>query len=180
MCQAPGNCSEWETMLCALWNNSPMCKRGNIPDCLVFKELGTCHVVGRLAMCQVPCRKPTGCGNLELQIRTYLRVGNEGARTWLSRLSICLQLRSWFQGPGIKPHIRLPAQPESVSSSPFAPPLLAHMHTCTCACTLSQTNKEKSKKKKWGIQLEEGAFKLSKLRCTKWGGASHALSKPSL
>ena len=40
-----------------------------------------------------------------------------------------------------------PLSEESVSSSPFAPPLLAHMHTCTCACTLFQTNKEKSKKK---------------------------------
>ena len=32
------------------------------------------------------------------------------ASGWLSRLSICLQLMSWSQGPGIKPHVRLPAQ----------------------------------------------------------------------
>lgn len=29
---------------------------------------------------------------------------------WLSQLNVCLRLRSWFQSPGIQPHIRLPAQ----------------------------------------------------------------------
>ena len=33
-----------------------------------------------------------------------------GAPGWLRRLSICLQLRSWSQGPGMAPCIRLPAQ----------------------------------------------------------------------
>lgn len=34
-------------MLGVLKNNSLMCKRVNILYYLVFKELGTCHVVGR-------------------------------------------------------------------------------------------------------------------------------------
>ena len=33
-----------------------------------------------------------------------------GAPGWLSQLSICLQLRSLSQGPGIEPCLRLPAQ----------------------------------------------------------------------
>ena len=34
-----------------------------------------------------------------------------GVPGWLSRWSVCLQLRSWSQGPGIEPHIMgLPAQ----------------------------------------------------------------------
>ena len=29
---------------------------------------------------------------------------------WLNQVSVCLWLKSWSQGPEIKPHIRLPAQ----------------------------------------------------------------------
>ena len=33
-----------------------------------------------------------------------------GVPGWPSQLSVCLQLRSWSQGPGTEPHIRVPAQ----------------------------------------------------------------------
>ena len=33
-----------------------------------------------------------------------------GVPRWLSQLSICLQFRSWSQGPGNEPRIRLPTQ----------------------------------------------------------------------
>ena len=65
---------------------------------------------------------------------------------WVVQLiSICLQLRSLSQGPGIKPHVRLPAQWGFCFS------------LCLCLCTLllgvltrshslSQINKQNLKK----------------------------------
>ena len=53
---------------------------------------------------------------------------------WLSWLSVCLQFRSWSQGPGIKSHIRLPAQwGACVSLSLFLSPLLM----CSLVLSLS-------------------------------------------
>ena len=40
----------------------------------------------------------------------YIQKSKNWAPGWLSWLSVCLQLRSWSWGPGIKFHIRLPAQ----------------------------------------------------------------------
>ena len=40
-----------------------------------------------------------------------------GAPGWLSRLSVCLHLRFWSQGPGIELHIGLPAQLPASSST---------------------------------------------------------------
>ena len=66
-----------------------------------------------------------------------------GAPGWLNWLSIYLQLRSWSQGPGIRPHIRLPAQEGVCFSSSLCPlpsaPALRH--------SLSQINKYLKKKK---------------------------------
>ena len=63
---------------------------------------------------------------------------------WLHPLSICLGLRSWSQGPGIKPHIGLPAQqgvclslslfPTPCSCFSLSPPL-SHVHTYTLSKT---------------------------------------------
>ncbi len=41
---------------------------------------------------------------------SFKKVSFRGAPEWLSWLSVCLQLRSWSRGPGIEPHVRLPAQ----------------------------------------------------------------------
>ena len=56
---------------------------------------------------------------------------------WLSRLSICLWLRSWSWGPGIEPHIGRPAL-RGVCS--YLSPL-PHPHLCSLAHSLSQINK---------------------------------------
>ena len=53
---------------------------------------------------------------------------------WVAHwLSVCLLLRSWFQGPGIKPHIRLLAQQRVCFSFCPSPRL--------CSFFLSQINK---------------------------------------
>ena len=58
---------------------------------------------------------------------------------WLSRLSICLQLRSWSQVPGIKPCIGLPTQWGVCFS----------LLLCLCpACAISLSQIKKSLKKK--------------------------------
>ena len=52
-------------------------------------------------------------GNMILRISHlvyYINALILGAPRWLSWLVICLQLRSWSQGPWIEPHIRLPTQ----------------------------------------------------------------------
>ena len=54
-----------------------------------------------------------------------------GAPGWLSRLSICIQLRSWSQGSGMEPHIRFPEQGACFSLSILL--VLSH--------SLSQINK---------------------------------------
>ena len=54
-----------------------------------------------------------------------------GLPGWLSWLNICLQFRSWTQGPGIKPHVGLLAQQGVSPSAPSAPPL------CSCSFSLS-------------------------------------------
>ena len=65
---------------------------------------------------------------------TIKRVGT-GAPGWLSLVSICLQLRSWSQGPGMEQRIRLPAQWGVCFSLPlFLCPSL-------CLCPLSLSNK---------------------------------------
>ena len=59
----------------------------------------------------------------------------KGAPGWLNQLSVCLHPRSWSQGPGIEPCIRLPAQRGvhfSLSLSLSAPLVLS---------SLSQINK---------------------------------------
>ena len=42
--------------------------------------------------------------------------GDRGVPGWLRQLSICLRFRPGLQGPGIEPHIRLPAQGEACIS----------------------------------------------------------------
>ena len=66
-----------------------------------------------------------------------------GVSRWLSQLSICLQLRSWFQGPGMEPCIRLLLSGESASPSPSATPPTMFSLTITAIqnlchiCTIS-------------------------------------------
>ena len=77
--------------------------------------------------------------SLEISESQFHHLGNGlnnfclGAPGWLSQLGICLQLRSWSQGPGMKPHIRLPAQWSSLLSggSPSTP------HPGLCGLSLS-------------------------------------------
>ena len=59
-----------------------------------------------------------------------------GVAGWLSRLSICLQLRSWTQGPGTEP---LLGASYSVGSLLLPLPLL--LLSSPLSCSLSQINK---------------------------------------
>ena len=56
---------------------------------------------------------------------------------WLSQLGICLLLKSWSQGPGIKPWDQLPAEELPSSPSPSAP---APLHV-PCLLSHSLSNK---------------------------------------
>ena len=57
----------------------------------------------------------------------------DGVPGWLSWLSICLQLRSWSQYPGIKPHIGLSAQWRACFSfSPCLPLCLLVLSLSLC------------------------------------------------
>ena len=66
-----------------------------------------------------------------------------GAPRWLNRLSICLHLRSWSQGSGIKPHIRLPAQ----RGAYFSLSLCLLLPLLVLSLSLCQINKTLKKKK---------------------------------
>ena len=67
-----------------------------------------------------------------------------GLPGWISPLSVCLQLSSWFQGPGIKSCIRLPAQWESLLL-----PLSVAPHSCALSlCQKKKLKKEKKRKEK--------------------------------
>ena len=88
-----------------------------------------------------------------------------GAPWWLGWLSGCLPLRSWSQGPRIKPHILLPALWGVCFSLSLCLPLpWAH----ECICFLSQINKILKKKKdfqdisKMYINRNWGTFVYSK------------------
>ena len=51
---------------------------------------------------------------IDVLIQNWWRSGKKckwGVPEWFSQLSVCLLLRLWTRGPGIEPHIRLPAQP---------------------------------------------------------------------
>ena len=76
----------------------------------------------------------------KLSLQNYFR----GAPVGLSRLSVCLQLRSCCQGSGIEPRIRLPAQRGTCFSLSLCLPL------CLLVLSLSlcQINKIFFKKKK--------------------------------
>ena len=69
--------------------------------------------------------------------KLLLRYGTRGA--WVvSRLSVRLWLRSWSQGPGIEPHIKLPAQQWGCFS----------LCCSNCLCPLSLSNKQLKLKKR--------------------------------
>ena len=68
-------------------------------------------------------------------VNKFKRLVFLGAPGWLSRLSGCLQLRSWSQNPGIEPHA--PAYREPASPSPPWPCALLH----ALFLSLSQINK---------------------------------------
>ena len=86
--------------------------------------------------------------------RDYLKKNKIGWPGWLSQLSICLRLRSWSQGPGIKPRLH-----EALCSagSLLLPLLLpsspARAPTCARTHALSQINKVLKKKKRVGLRL---------------------------
>ena len=66
----------------------------------------------------------------------HTKIDEAGGPGGLSELSICLQLRSWSQGPQIESHIGFPVQWESAPPSPSA------FHSpCLCSVTLSLINK---------------------------------------
>ena len=73
--------------------------------------------------------------NFLLQIIHYIKkVKRQGA--WVAqRLSVCLQLRAWSHGPGIEPHIRLPARRGACFSLSHSPCL------CSLSLCLSLSNK---------------------------------------
>ena len=70
-----------------------------------------------------------------------------GAPGWLSQWSICLQLRSWSYGPGMEPHIRLPAQ-WRVCSSLSSLLMYSLAIFVTISVSLSQINKNLNRKKR--------------------------------
>jgi len=71
---------------------------------------------------------------------------------WVAQsLRVCLQLRSWSQGPGIKPHIGLPAQ-RGVC--------LSLCRSCSlCSCVLSLNKKTKSFFKKRNMLKDNKQYK---------------------
>lgn len=74
----------------------------------------------------------------------------QGALGWLSRLSISLQLRLWSPGPGIKPHIGLPAQQGACFSLSLPLPLLMR----SLFLSLSLLEKQKQKRSLWVLCWE--------------------------
>ena len=112
---------------------------------------------------RVPCMEPassSACVSASLSLSLSVSLMNKyslkqllvenfyvGAPGWLSWLSIFLQLRSWSRGPGIEPHVGLPAEEGAGLSSPslgLSPPLVP---------SLFQINKIFKKKKAQAAQI---------------------------
>ena len=93
-----------------------------------------------------------------------------GAPGWLSWLSICLPLRSWYQNTGIQPHIGIPAQWRVCFSLSTLSPLPLH-YVCVLSLllTFSQINKEKEKKDRLWFELEGTRCEVSN-RNLQWLG----------
>ena len=72
---------------------------------LIQRNTCTCIFMAALSTIAEIWKQPKCPSTNEWMKKTYI-----GTPGWLSRLSVCLWLRSWSQGPGIKPHIRLPAR----------------------------------------------------------------------
>ena len=81
----------------------------------------------------------------------FIKILIVGACRGLSQLSIGLRLRSWSQGLGIEPCIRLPAQWRACFS----------LSLCSCSLSLSQINKYLKKKKKEKKRKKNTADMLS-------------------
>ena len=101
--------------------------------------------------------------NSKARIQTYIKLNLEVLRapTWLRWLSVCLRLRSWSPGPGLKPHTGLPAQ-QGVCFS-----LFICLSLCMCLFSLSLSLKWVNKKslKTFFLNLE---ILESYLLCHRW------------
>ena len=67
---------------------------------------------------------PTQNGDKNMAMDAFNKKWQEGVPGWLSRLGIFLRLKSWSQGPGIEPCIRLAAQRGICYSLSLCLPLL--------------------------------------------------------
>ena len=76
----------------------------------------------------------------------YLRVGHLGVAQLVKHLP---SARSWFQGPGIQPHVRFPAQRGVCFSLSLCLSALVVL-SFSCCLSLSQINKIFKKKSTWG------------------------------
>ena len=97
----------------------------------------------------------------------YLRKGKKRAPGRLRQLNICLQLRSWYQNPGIEPHDELPAQRGACFSFSLFP------YLCSCslyfAHSLFRINKILKKKKKRKVEVCEKVCKaILKVIVCRW------------
>ena len=80
-----------------------------------------------------------GCHDTYLYLVNQFRaakINHPGGSGWLSQLTICLQLRSGPQSPGIEPHTGLPAQREACFSL-----TLCLLLPSACAHLLSLSNR---------------------------------------
>ena len=71
---------------------------------------------------------------LDFKLSSFIQeITTSGAPGWLSHLGVCLQLRSWSQGPGNEPLIGFPAQWRVCFS------LCPSPHSCSLSLCLSNT-----------------------------------------